>query len=107
MFTMELYRKEFIDKLTSFKHPYKSFGIGADSSKEKDYVSSLIDPNAVQNVVYTANIEDALATPASKKDEDWQQYVILEDHDVDLKDIFEQYDQQENLKPDKNGSKGK
>jgi pilus retraction protein PilT len=107
MFTMELYRKEFIDKLTSFKHPYKSFGIGADASKEKDYVSSLIDPNAVQNVVYTANIEDALATPASKKDEDWQQYVILEDHDVDLKDIFEQYDQQENLKPDKNGSKGK
>jgi hypothetical protein len=97
MFTMELYRKEFIDRLPSFNHPYKSFGMGADSSKEKDYVSSLIDPNAVQNVVYTANLDDALIKPKEKgKEEDWQQYVVLEDHDVDLKDIFEQYDQSDN-----------
>lgn len=107
MFTMELYRKEFIDRLPSFNHPYKSFGMGADSSKEKDYVSSLIDPNAVQNVVYTANLEDALIKPEDKrKDEDWQQYVVLEDHDVDLKDIFEQYDQSDN-RFNSNGSKDK
>ncbi|HNY97087.1 MAG TPA: PilT/PilU family type 4a pilus ATPase [Smithellaceae bacterium] len=107
MFTMELYRKEFIDRLPSFNHPYKSFGMGADSSKEKDYVSSLIDPNAVQNVVYTANLDDALIKPEDKrKEDDWQQYVVLEDHDVDLKDIFEQYDHSDN-RFNSNGSKDK
>ncbi|MDD3250590.1 MAG: PilT/PilU family type 4a pilus ATPase [Smithella sp.] len=107
MFTTELYRKEFIDRLPSFNHPYKSFGMGADSSKEKDYISSLIDPNAVQNVVYTANLDDALVKPKEiGKDEDWQQYVVLEDHDVDLKDIFEQYDQFDN-RFNSNGSKDK
>jgi hypothetical protein len=97
MFTMELYRKEFIDNLTSFNHPHKSFGMGADSSKETDYVSSLIDPNAVQDVVYTASVDDAYKIPSlTLKDEEGQQYVILEDHDVELKDIIAQYDQTEN-----------
>jgi hypothetical protein len=97
MFTMKLYEKEFIGNRSSFVHPYKSFGMGADSSKEQDYVSSLIDPNAIQDVIYMSSVEDALkneATPAlSFSDEDDRQYVILEDHNVELKDIIAQYDE--------------
>ncbi len=95
MFTMKLYEKEFIGNRSSFVHPYKSFGMGADSSKELDYVSSLIDPNAVQDVIYMSSIDDALKTEATPtfSDEDDRQYVILEDHDVELKDIIAQYDE--------------
>lgn len=95
MFTMKLYEKEFISNRSSFVHPYKSFGMGADSSKELDYVSSLIDPNAVQDVIYMSSIDDALKTEATPtfSDEDDRQYVILEDHDVELKDIIAQYDE--------------
>ena len=74
MFTMKQYEKEFIGNRSSFVHPYKSFGMGADSSKEQDYVSSLIDPNAIQDVIYMSSVEDALkneATPTlSFSDED-------------------------------------
>ena len=105
MYTMELYLKEFINNQTTFKHPYKSFGMGAESSRETDFVSSLIDPNAVQDVVYMSSVDDAYKTPTvAPKEEDWQQYVILEDHD-DLTDIIAQYDQMENSKPDGNGKK--
>ena len=95
MFTMKLYEKEFIGNRSSFVHPYKSFGMGADSSKETDYVSSLIDPNAVQDVIYMSSIDDALKTEATPtfSDEDDRQYVILEDHDMELKDIIAQYDE--------------
>lgn len=93
MFTMDLYKREFIDNLPSFNHPYKSFGIGSEASHETDYISSLIDPNAVQDVVYTATVEDAYKLPAEEsKDNDSHQYVILEDHDMDLKDIIAEYD---------------
>jgi len=107
MFTMSLYQKEFIGNLPTFNHPYKSFGMGADSSKELDYTSSLIDPNAVQDIVYMASVDDAYAIKAPKmslKDEDEQLYVITEDHDLDLKDLIAQYDQLENDKPDSNGT---
>ncbi len=97
MFTMNLYEKEFISNRLSFVHPYKSFGMGADSSKEKDYVSSLIDPNAVQDVIYMSSVDDANKTDSTTKltlgDDDEQRYVILEDHDVDLKDLLAQYDE--------------
>jgi twitching motility protein PilT len=95
MFTMKLYEKEFIGNRSSFVHPYKSFGMGADSSKEQDYISSLIDPNAVQDVIYMSSIDDALKTEATPtfSDEDDRQYVILEDHDMELKDIIAQYDE--------------
>jgi hypothetical protein len=108
MFTMELYQKEFLNNQPSFNHPHKSFGMGAESSREADYVSTLIDPNAVQDVVYMANVDDALKSPTvTVKDEEWQQYVILEDHDMELKDIIAQYDQADNNKPDGNNRKGK
>jgi pilus retraction protein PilT len=97
MFTMKQYEKEFINERSSFVHPYKSFGMGADSSKEKDYVSSLIDPNAVQDVIYMSSVDDAYKTDDESKlsvgDDDEQRYVILEDHDMELKDIIAQYDE--------------
>lgn len=96
MFTMDLYKREFIDNLPSFNHPYKSFGMGADSSHEADYVSSLIDPNAVQDVIYTASVDDAYKLPTvDSKEDDAQQYVILDHHDMELKDIIAEYDGQD------------
>ncbi|PKN10130.1 MAG: twitching motility protein PilT [Deltaproteobacteria bacterium HGW-Deltaproteobacteria-5] len=100
MYTMELYQKEFINNRTSFNHPHRSFGMGAESSREEDRVSSLIDPNAVQDVVYMASVNDPYKTPeVTLKGDDGQPYVVLEDHDMELKDIIAQYDQQENGKP--------
>lgn len=97
MFTMKLYETEFLNKRTSFIHPHKSFGMGADASKELDHVSSLIDPNAVQDVVYMSTVDDAFKTAASHNlpagEEDDQSYVILEDNDMDLKDLLAQYEE--------------
>jgi pilus retraction protein PilT len=93
MFTMELYQKEFVNSRTSFNHPYRSFGMGAESSREEDRVSSLIDPNAVQDVVYMSSVNDTYKAP--EKGEDGPSYVVLEDQNVELKDIIAQYDQQE------------
>ena len=105
MFTMKLYEKEFINERSSFVHPYKSFGMGADSSKEKDYVSSLIDPNAVQDVIYMSSIDDAYKTDDATKltlgDDEEQRYVIIEDHDMDLKDLLAQYDESKEEKIEK------
>ena len=105
MFTMKLYEKEFINERSSFVHPYKSFGMGADSSKEKDYVSSLIDPNAVQDVIYMSSVDDAYKTDDATKltlgDDEEQRYVIIEDHDMDLKDLLAQYDESKEEKIEK------
>ncbi len=104
MFTMKLYEKEFISNRSSFVHPYKSFGMGADSSKENDYVSSLIDPNAVQDVIYMSSVDDAYKTDSASKltgDDDEQRYVILEDQDMDLKDLLAQYDESKEEKIEK------
>jgi pilus retraction protein PilT len=105
MFTMSLYEKEFISNRLSFVHPDRSFGMGADSSKEQDYVSSLIDPNAVQDVIYMSSVEDAYKTDSATKltigDDDEQSYVILEDHDIELKDIIAQYDESKESKEKK------
>jgi pilus retraction protein PilT len=109
MFTAKLYENEFLDKRTSFIHPYKSFGMGADSSKELDYVSSLIDPNAVQDVIYMSSVDDAFKASANQNvpagEEDNQSYVILEDHDMDLKDLLAQYEESKEDTIEKNGQK--
>ncbi len=105
MYTTKLYEKEFINEHSFFVHPYKSFGMGADSSKERDYVSSLIDPNAVQDVIYMSSVDDANKTDAATKltvgDDDEQRYVILEDQDMDLKDLLAQYDESKEEKIEK------
>ena len=109
MFTMKLYENEFLNKRTSFIHPHKSFGMGADSSKELDHVSTLIDPNAVQDVIYMSTVDDALKTAASQNattgEEDDQSYVILEDNDVDLKDLLAQYEEAKEESIEKNTRK--
>jgi len=97
MFTMKQYEKEFIDsRLSSFIHPHKSFGMGAGSSKEKDHVSSLIDPNAIQDVIYMSTVEDAARAEGDLKltasDDGEQRYLILEEHDMNLNDILAQFD---------------
>ncbi|MDX9816991.1 MAG: PilT/PilU family type 4a pilus ATPase [Smithellaceae bacterium] len=107
MFTMQLYEKDFLaSRLSSLIHPHKSFGMGADSSKEKDYVSSLIDPNAIQDVVYMSTIEDAAKTGEALKltaaDEEDQRYLILEEHDMELKDLLAQYDESKEEEIQKN-----
>jgi len=106
MFTMGIYQQDFINKQSQFVHPHKSFGVGDDaSSKERDYISTLIDPNAVQDVVYMASVDDTFKTDAAEsltiKNEDDQQYVILNEEDMELKDIIAQYDQAGAGKSDK------
>ena len=98
MFTMSMYQQDYISKQSLFNHPYKSFGMGKDTNKkELDFVSTLIDPNAVQDVVYTASVDDAFKTDTEStltiKDEDKQQYVIINEEDMELKDIIAQFDQ--------------
>lgn len=110
MFTMSLYQQDFISKQSLFIHPYKNFGMGKDkNSKEHDYVSTLIDPNAMQDVVYMTSVEDAFKTDAvpslTIKDEDKQQYVIINEEDMELKDIIAQYDQPDDGKSGKNQQK--
>jgi len=79
------------------------------NSKEHDYVSTLIDPNAMQDVVYMTSVEDAFKTDAvpslTIKDEDKQQYVIINEGDMELKDIIAQYDQPDDGKSGKNQQK--
>jgi pilus retraction protein PilT len=110
MFTMSLYQQDFISKQSIFTHPYKSFGMGKDTGgKERDHISTLIDPNAVQDVVYMSSVEDAFKNDAASsltiKDEDEQQYVILNEEDMELKDIIAQYDESDPDKPGKSRQK--
>jgi twitching motility protein PilT len=110
MFTISNYQQDFISKQSLFIHPYKSFGMGKDTSgKEHDYVSTLIDPNALQDVVYMASVDDAFKTDTAPaltvKDEDKQQYVIINEEDMELKDIIAQYDQPDDGKSGKNKQK--
>jgi hypothetical protein len=82
--------------------------MGAESSREEDRVSSLIDPNAVQDVVYMASVNDAYKAPEfTHKGDEGQSYVILEDHNMELKDIIAQYDKQEQSPPAGKGKKNK
>ncbi len=103
MFTMKQYEKDFLsNRLSSFVHPHKSFSMAADSSKEKDYVSSLIDPNAIQDVIYMSTIEDASKSNGSLKltasDEEEQRYLILEEHDMNLQELLAQFDEKADKK---------
>jgi len=92
MFTMELYEREFINTRTSFVHPHKTFGMMSETSKEPDFKSTLIDPLAVQDVIYMTSVEDDLKRDdeTAKRDDGEPQYVVLDD-DVDLKDLIAQF----------------
>jgi len=107
MFSLELYEREFINTRTSFVHPHKTFGMLSETAKEPDFKSTLIDPLAVQDIIYMTSVEDDLkreALASAKTEDDEQHYVILNDDDgVDLKDLIAQYGGNEEGKtePDK------
>jgi pilus retraction protein PilT len=94
MFTHELYEREFIATRSSFNHPYKN--PRSESSKEPDFRSSLIDPLAVQDVVYMTTVEDDLQRSSAQqvREEGDQNYVVL-DSAVDLKDLIAQFGEEE------------
>ena len=97
MFTSNLYESEFLNNRASFVHPQKSFGTGADTSSEPDYVSSLIDPNAVHGVVYKPSAANAFKPTANQNlpvaDGNDIGYVILEDYNADIRDVLAQFDE--------------
>ena len=94
-----MYQQDFISKQSLFIHPYKSFGMGKDaSSKKLDFVSTLIDPNAVQDIVYMASVDDAFKTGTEPD-------LTIKDEDMELKDIIAQYDQPDDGKSGKNQKK--
>ncbi|HOG18304.1 MAG TPA: PilT/PilU family type 4a pilus ATPase [Syntrophales bacterium] len=102
MFSLELYEREFIDTRTSFIHPHKTFGMMAETSKEPDFKSSLIDPLAVQDIIYMTSVEDDLKREEeakAKRDDGEQQYVVLED-DVDLEELIAQFGREGETKPE-------
>jgi twitching motility protein PilT len=93
MFTMERYLNEFIGDGSAFKRPYKSAWNADEAGPETDYKSPLIDPNAVQDVVYMASIDDAstFRNVEKKTSEGYgldQQYVI--DEAPNLEDLLSQ-----------------
>ncbi|MDZ4165234.1 MAG: ATPase, T2SS/T4P/T4SS family [Smithellaceae bacterium] len=94
MFTFERYIEEFIntrDRTTA--KPYSMRRNVTSEPVESDYKSSLIDPNAHQNIVYMSAVEKPEPTPIISPPDDLfdsKQYVI--DEEVDLKDLIDQLD---------------
>ena len=46
MFTIDGYKKDYIDKVASFESPAKIFGPSAEPEGEETYFSRLLDPDA-------------------------------------------------------------
>ncbi len=80
MFTMDRYLNEFIATTTSFARPYKSAWNPDETGPENDYKSPLIDPNAIQDIIYTAAVEAPKNLEKKSGDNDihGQQYIIEE-----------------------------
>lgn len=91
MFTMDRYLNEFINTITSFARPYKSAWNPEAKVPDTDYKSPLIDPDAIQDIVYTAAVEapprDAKNKSAASDTHDTQ-YVI--DEAPNLEDLLSQ-----------------
>ncbi|HDR15554.1 MAG TPA: PilT/PilU family type 4a pilus ATPase [Desulfobacteraceae bacterium] len=107
MLNFETYEREFIDARKSFVHPHQNFVMQSRTSREPDFNSALIDPLAIQNVVYTASVESEMkaekpvapaapAEQAAPPDGD-EGYVVLGDTE-DLKDLIAQLQSE---KPDR------
>ncbi len=89
MFTLERYISEFLNTRETLNHPHKLFQIKDDQGPEPTYKSSLIDPNAVQDVVYTETIgQENEKTKVGAVDDFGQHYVIEED--TALEDLIAQ-----------------
>jgi twitching motility protein PilT len=96
MFTQELYEREFLNTRTTFIHPHRTFGKQSEASKEPDFKSSLIDPLAVQDVIYTTSIEDELKRDrqrTDRHDDAEEQYIVLDENE-DLRDLIAQFDKE-------------
>ncbi len=88
MFTMDRYINEFINAQKNFTHPNRIFQMAEDQPEEPVFQSSLIDPNAVQDVVYMSTVQEEMAGARKTRPvEDYdQQYSI--DEDADLKSLI-------------------
>ncbi len=79
MFNMERYHTEFINNVTSFARPYKSAWNPDDPGPENDYKSPLIDPHAIQDIVYTAAVDTPKVTEKKNTDGDNPDEYVIEE----------------------------
>jgi len=100
MFTLERYVNEFIERKGEFQHPRKIFESVDDTNPEPDYRSHLIDPNAIQDVVYTTSVSDSEGQEKRKKVkvmEDFGQQYIIED-EPSLEELIAQMEKNDFLR---------
>jgi len=100
MFTLERYVNEFIERKGEFQHPRKIFESVDDTNPEPDYRSHLIDPNAIQDVVYTTSVSDSEGQEKRKKvkiTEDFGQQYIIED-EPSLEELIAQMEKKDFLR---------
>ena len=93
MYTMDRYLAEFISDRESSMRPYRNLWNPDETTPAPDYKSPLIDPNAIQDVVYTASIENDFKVKELKTaehDEFEQQYIL--DEAPNLEDLLAQID---------------
>lgn len=95
MMNFETYEREFIENRASFVHPNRTFGFQSGASRDPDFSSTLIDPLAIQDVVYMASAE-RVAKPEKKPDNpppgppaNENGYLVLSGAE-DLKDLISQ-----------------
>ncbi len=102
MFTMERYQEEFINSRdTIFMRPYKVSRSAEGTPTDDDYLSPLIDPDALHDVVYMANVDDkrkkSTLPPPSYDPVESRQYEI--DDAVNLEDLIAQMGDYRNSNP--------
>jgi len=91
MFTMERYISEFINTAESFQHPHKIYQMSDDTPPEPDYRSPLIDPSAIQDVLYTTSLPTEEQSPKIKMQDEFEpQYVIEDENESDLAELIAQ-----------------
>ena len=91
MFTMERYISEFINTAESFQHPHKIYQMSDDTPPEPDYKSPLIDPSAIQDVLYTTSLPTEEQSPKIKMQDEFEpQYVIEDENESDLAELIAQ-----------------
>lgn len=95
MFTLERYISEFINTRETLNHPNKIFQVQDDQGEEPTYKSGLIDPNAVQDVVYMSTVgeENGVKKNVPGADDFDQHYVIAEE--TALEDLIAQMEKQD------------
>jgi len=94
MFTMDRYLNEFLATKESFTRPYRP--LAQEEPKEEDYKSALIDPHAIQDVIYTATVGLDLPTAEEKpKEKEVSEIDYVIEETPDLEDILSQLNMKE------------